>query len=147
MSLKTRVDKIFIRAWERYGRPKMAAVPPVTEWALPVGFAYDDNIDAIADATHNVILNPEDYWGPIDYIYIVPVPPPNTADMDAMLAAGIIPTGLVREYILAIDIPTVRDAHAVELNGEWYTVIEAAMAPSGYDPRGIWGVVTLQRRS
>lgn len=146
MSLKTRVDKIFNRAWKRYGRPQMAVVAPITDWTLPAGFAYDESIDAIANSTHTVILNPEDYWL-IDYIYIVPVPPPNTADMDAMLAAGVIPTGLVREYILAIDIPTVREAHAVELNGEWYTVIEAAMAPSGYDPRGIWGVVTLQRRS
>lgn len=147
MSLKTRVDKIFMRAWKRYGRPQMGAVPPVTSWTLPAGFAYDDNIDAIANSAHTVILNPEDYWGPIDYIYIVPVPPSRTADFDAMLAAGVIPTGITREYILAIDVPTVRAAHAVEINGEWYTVMEVGMGPSGYDPRGIWSVVTLQRRS
>lgn len=123
----------------------MAAVPPIDDWALPAGFAYDESIDAIANSAHTVILNPEDYWGPVDYLYIVPLG--RTADVDAMIAAGVIPTGMVDVYILSADVATVRAAHAVEIDGAWYTVIDAGHAPVGTGTIGNWAMVRLQRRS
>ena len=144
MSLATRIPKIFRRAWLAYGQPQMAAVKPIADWTLPAGFSYDDELDVIRNAAGAVITNPEDYWA-MDYLNIVPTR--RSADLQMLIAAGEVPAGSVDVYILSADIETVRDAHSVEIDGDWYDVGEAAHAPVGVAPAGNWARVRLTRRS
>jgi hypothetical protein len=145
MSLATSIGSIFQRAWTAYGQPRLTAVRPVSYWGLPAGFAYDPTYDAITDTNHTVLPNPETYWV-TDTVYIVPVK--RTADLDVLIAAGVVPAGTVDVYILAADMATMGAAHACQINGQWYDVREVALAPVGYPgSQGIWARVRLQRRS
>ena len=136
------VPRIFRQAWERYGKPALWAIRPLADWSLPAGFAYDRSVDAITDAAGTVLPNPESYWAG-DYVYIVPIG--QTADLRAMVAAGVVPSGMVDVKVLSADLATVRAAHAVQINGDWYDVLEVAQAPVGV--AGVWGTVRLRRRS
>ena len=140
------IPKIFKHAWRRYGKPVMWVVRPPAAWSLPAGFAYDGGLDAITDtATGSLTLtNPEDYWAG-DMVYIVPVG--RTADLGVLVAAGVVPEGTVEVYILPADALTVRRAHAVEIAGDWYDVVEVAQGPAGQATSGQWCRVRLRRRA
>ncbi|HEY65543.1 MAG TPA: hypothetical protein G4O02_13335 [Caldilineae bacterium] len=143
VTLARRVRRVFLQAWRRYGRPVMAVIRPVNQWGLPPGYAYDESLDAVIYGdTGDVLPNPEDYWAS-DYIYIVPAR--EAADMRALVAAGIVPEGITEVFILADDAPTVRAAHAIEIDGQWYDVISVDHAPAGTG--GVWARVQLRRRS
>jgi len=121
----------------------MAVIRPVDRWSLPPGYGYDESLDAVIYGdTGDVLPNPEDYWAS-DYIYIVPAR--EAADMRALSAAGLVPDGITEVLILADDAPTVRDAHAVEIDGQWYDVAGVEHAPPGTG--GAWARVRLRRRS
>ena len=146
MSLATNVASIFNRAWKAYGQPILTAVRPYSAWTLPAGFTYDDDYDQITDIAGTVLPNPQSYWV-TDTVYIVPVK--RTADLDVLIAAGVVPAGTVDVYVLAADVATMQAAHACQINGDWYDVIDVGQAPVGY-PGGstaIWARVRLQRRS
>jgi len=146
MSLATNVASIFNKAWNAYGKPVLTAVRPRSAWSLPAGFAYDDDYDAITDSAGTVLPNPESYWA-TDTVYIVPVK--RTADLDVLIAAGVVPAGTVDVYVLAADVATMQAAHACQINTDWYDVIDVGQAPVGYPggATGIWARVRLQRRS
>lgn len=138
------IPKIFRKAWLRYGRPMMWAVRPVADWSLPAGFAYDSETDMIQNGAGLVLTNVEDYWAG-GYIYIVPMG--RSGDLDVLVAAGIVPEGTVDVYILRDDAPTVKVAHSIEIDGDWYDVLEVAHAPVGIGDSALWARVRLRRRS
>ncbi len=143
VGLAGRIKRIFDQAWRRYGRPRMAAVRPPDRWTLPTGYRYEASVDAVIyDATGDVLPNPEAYWA-VDYIYIVPTR--EAADMRALAAAGVVPEGLTEVLILAEDADTVRAAHAIEIDGQWYDVVGVEHAPPGTG--GAWARVQLRRRA
>jgi hypothetical protein len=143
MTLSARVKAVFKRAWIAYGKPTLMAAPPVADWSLPAGFSYDASLDAIVDASGTVLPNPEDYWGALNTVYIVPVR--SSDDLRSMIAAGIVPDGLLEVFVLAADLATVRTAHAVQVNGQWYDVAGVAAEPSGTSD--VWARLRLTRRS
>lgn len=147
MSLSTRVNAIFRRAWRAYGKPTMTAAPPLDEWTLPAGYAYSVSYDGIQTGSGE-ILNDLDAFMSSGYfageaVYIVPVQ--DTDDLRSMVAAGIAPDGLLELYVLAADLPTVREAFALQVNGQWYDVAGLGAEPSGASD--VWARVRLQRRS
>ena len=146
MSLATNVTSIFYRAWLAYGKPVLTAVRPRSAWNLPAGFSYDDNYDAITDAAGTVLPNPQDYWA-TDMVYIVPTK--RTADLDVLIATGVVPAGTIDIFVLAADVATMQVAHAGQINTDWYDVMDVGQAPVGYPggATGIWARVRLQRRS
>lgn len=135
------VPRIFARAWQRYGRPVMRVVRPIAHWALPAGFAYNPTVDAITDAAGIVLPNPEAYWT-TDDVYIVPTG--GTADEQVLAAIGVIPAGTIYVFVLPQDAATVRAAHAIEVDGAWYDVVEVSARPVGANA---WLRVELRRRS
>ncbi len=143
-SLKVMARRAFWQAWRRLGGPRMAVVPPTAEWALPDGYAYDPATDTVRHADGTVLDDPSDYFA-IDYIYIVPATP--GADIRALTAAGVVPEGQMEVLVLGDDLATVQGAHAVELDGDWYDVVEIAHAPAGVGKGQGWARVRLQRRS
>jgi hypothetical protein len=151
MSLSTRVHRVFTWAWRRYGKPVMYVVRRMAEWTLPAGFSYDDETDSIHDAAGLWLPNPEDYWVG-EYIYIVPSvrgwgTASRTADLEVLIAAGIVPAGTIDVFILHDEVDLMREAHAVEVSGDWYDVLEVSRAPIGIGVEGIWARVRLTRRS
>ena len=144
MSLTTWIPRIFNHAWTRYGKPTITAVAPVADWTLPAGFAYNDDLDVIANAAGTVITNPEDYWA-TDTVYIVPLG--RSADLQALIAAGEAPSGTANFLVLDTDAATVRAAHAIQYDGDWCDVQEVAHAPIGLGGSGRWARVTVTRRS
>lgn len=146
MSLATQVAVIFRKAWLAYGKPTISVVPPLSSWSLPAGYAYDSSVDAIqttGGATLNDLDVLSEYYA-TSTVYIVPSG--NTADLDVLVAAGIVPSGSVEVYILQADVATVNQAFAVQVNGQWYTVREAGRGPVGHSA-GIWAKVLLERRA
>jgi len=141
-ALSAMIQKIFGRAWWRYGKPVLVAVRPTTTWTLPTYFAYDPELDVVKNASGVVLPNPEAYWG-TDTVYIVPAA--DTADVKMLVAAGVVPDGTVEVSVLAADLATVRAAHAVQLSGRWYDVTDVTDAPAGAP--AVWGIVRLRRRS
>lgn len=137
-TLAQRITSIFKRAWTAYGQPTLTAVRPVSQWSLPVGFAYDAHLDRIANAGHVVLPNPEDYWV-TDSVNVVPNVP--NRDLRALMAAGIVPSGTVELGIRSEDAATLRNAHAVQYGGEWFNVASVETAGIG------WTVVRLTRRA
>jgi hypothetical protein len=146
MSLATQIASIFQRAWQAYGQPVVTVVRPPSTWALPAGFAYDQTYDAIQNSAGVVLPNPQAYWV-TDTVYLVPTK--RTADLDVLIAAGVVPAGTVDIYVLAADVATMQAAHACQINGDWYDVKDVGQAPVGYPggALGIWARVRLQRRS
>lgn len=146
MSLATNVVSIFNRAWLAYGQPVLTAVRPVSAWNLPAGFTYDPTYDALTNGSGTVLPNPQAYWT-TDTVYLVPVK--RTADLDVLVAAGVVPAGTVDIYVLAADAATMQAAHACQINTQWYDVSDVGQAPVGYPggATGIWARVRLQRRS
>lgn len=143
-SLAAMVRRIFRQAHIRYGEPQMWAADPVADWNLPAGFAYDAQLDLIQNVTGVVLNNPQDYMTG-GYIDIVPVK--RTADLEVLVAAGVVPGGSVDVYILSADGETVKAAHSIEIDGDWYDVREVAHGPVGIAPEGNWARVRLERRS
>jgi len=146
MALASQIKSIFRRAWLAYGKPTMTTVRPIAYWALPAGFAYAAEYDAITNSAGMVLTNHADYWV-TDTVYIVPAK--HTADLDMLIAAGVVPSGSVDVYIMAADVARVKASHAAQINGDWYDVIDVGQAPVGY-PGGataLWARVRLQRRS
>lgn len=143
--LPQRVRAIFRLAWQRYGKPRMWVVGPISGWSLPAGFAYSDDVDQVIGPTGVVLPNPESYWVG-EYIYIVPTQ--RTADLEVLVAAGVVPVGTVDAYILAEDLATVRAAHSIQVNGDWYDVIDTGTSPVGFGAdASMWARVRLRRRS
>ena len=122
----------------------MWAADPVTDWNLPAGFAYDGTLDVVQSAAGVVLTNVMDYMTGA-YLDIVPVK--RTADLEVLVAAGVVPAGTVDVYILSADSETVKAAHSIEIDGDWYDVKEVAHGPVGIAPEGNWARVTLERRS
>ncbi len=145
-TLAQMIPRIFRQAWRRYGQPFMTVVRPFSDWDLPVGFAYNDELDVIQNAAGIVLPNPEDYWV-TDMVYIVPAR--QTGEARALMVAGLVPAGTVDVFVLATDLPAVRAAHAVEIDGDWYDVVNVGMEPVGVGgaTTAVWGRVTVQRRS
>lgn len=143
-TLNVMVHRIFRRAWQRYGRPLMYVVHQISEWSLPAGFSYDDETDSIHNAVGTWLPNEGDYWLG-DYVYIVPTR--RTADLDVLIAAGVVPEGTVDVYILHSDVEDVRHAHACEISGDWYDVVDVGRAPVGFETNGVWARVRLRRRA
>lgn len=141
LSLAQMIPRIFHQAWLRYGRPQMAVVRPISTWALPAGYAYDPAADVIRDGSGYILEEPEAYW---DMTYIPVVPASLAPDTRVLIAAGIIASGTLEMVVLAADVPTVRSAHAVEVDGVWYTVKDVSYATAGSG--GEWARVTLARR-
>lgn len=148
MSLASRVVRIFDHAWKRYGQPTMDVVPPTSSWSLPATYSVSASHDGIETASGAILKDLDAFetsgYFAIDTIYIVPTG--RTADLDAMVAAGIAPSGMVDVLILQADVATVDAAFAVEIMGQWYNVVEVARAPVGHSA-GVWARVRLQRRS
>ena len=140
-SLDKLVRRVFRRAWQRYGGPVIAVVRPLAQWALPEGCTYDPTTDVVR-CGDDVVGNPEDYWA-VDYIYVVPLP--QSGDMRILAAAGVVPTGQESFSILPADISTVREAHAIEIDGLWFNVAEVESMPLGATKA--WARVGLTRRS
>lgn len=136
-TLAQRVNQVFRRAWLAYGKPVLTVVRPVDVWNMPAGFAYDADIDRIANASRVVLPNPEDYWVTAD-VYIVPNKPSN--DLRMLMAAGLVPVGTVELGLLSDDAATLENAHAVRYAGHWYNVAAVDSAGIG------WTVVRLVRR-
>jgi hypothetical protein len=143
-ALSSMVSGIFSLAWRRYGKPLMAVVPPIAQWTLPAGFSYDPETDQVMSAGGVVLDNWGDYYA-AEYLYIVPIAP--SADRMTLAAAGVVPAGSTDVYVLKADADTARNAHSVQIDGEWYDVVEVARAPLGAGSPGTWARVTLQRRS
>lgn len=141
VSLATLARNAFMKAWKRLGRPVAAVVPPVDEWTLPAGFAYDPALDAVRNAFGATLTNWGDYYA-AEYLYIVPNV--ESADMRLLAAAGIVPSGATEIFVLPQDAPLVRRAHALEIDGRWYDVDEVAGPEGG---QGTWARVRLRRRS
>lgn len=144
MSLVTMVRRIFLQAWKQYGKPIMAVVPPIASWSLPAGFSYDRETDQVMDGAGVALLNWGDYYA-AEYLYIVPIAP--SADRMTLAAAGVVPAGSTDVFVMKGDADTARAAHSVQVDGEWYNVVEVARAPLGAGSPGTWARVTLQRRS
>jgi len=144
MSLATRGAAMFRRAWQAYGRPRMAVVPPRSAWSIPQGFAYDPLQDQIVDANGTLLKNYSDYWPTLDYLDVLPVT--ESAEVRVLVAAGIVPSGTMTVGILGADLPTVRAAYAVQLDDEWYDVVDTPNTPAGVGG-GYWSRVQLRRRA
>ena len=145
--------RIFRHANRRYGQPYLRAVRPLTQWALPAGFAYDADVDAIRNGAGTVLPNPEAYWA-TDTIYIVPTASvvstvvENIADRMRLIAGGLIEQGELMVWVAQDDIAKLQVAHAVELGNRWYDVQNIQEAPSGYPTQdGLWSLVFLRARS
>lgn len=141
--LSTRVKRMFQRTWRAFEKPTLTVVRPVSYWSLPSGWSYNEELDAVVDGSGTVLPNPEDYWAS-ETVYIVPLG--ETADLLNMMAAGLVPSGTVDVLIMQQDVATVREAHAVQISGDWYDVVEVAETPVGH-VSGVWARVRLQRRS
>lgn len=141
-SLSTKVKKIFNRAWRRYGKPVATVVRPISEWNLPAGFAYDPTYDRIVDVDTVPLNNPEAYWV-TDSVYIVPNA--YSGDLKLMIAVGAVPAGTTEFGVLSTDLDTIQNAHAVQIDGDWYDVVDTAHSPIGTD--GTWALVRVTRRS
>lgn len=142
--LSQMIPRIFRLAWHRYGEPSMRVVRPLDEWLLPDGYAYDDATDTVINY-YGYILSDEDLFLTADTVYIVPTQ--RSADLDVLIAAGVVPTGTVDVYILKDDAETVKAAHAIEIDDDWYDVLEVAHAPVGIGDSALWARVRLKRRS
>lgn len=144
MTLATRVSKIFVRAWQRYGEPAFAVVPPLSEWSLPVGYTSSLQHDGIETTAGDVFTDLEVLSGyfATELVYIVPTRAAD--DTRTMVAAGILPDGTIEVLILSGDIATVRAAFAVKLNDMWFNVMSVAAEPSGTSD--VWARVRLERR-
>ncbi|GAB4565353.1 MAG: hypothetical protein Kow0047_15860 [Anaerolineae bacterium] len=143
-SFTVMAKQAFRRAWTRLGGPRMAVVPPVSEWTLPDGYAYDQATDTVRNAAGDVLLDPSGYYA-AEYIDVVPATP--GADVQALVAAGVVPEGQMEVMILGDDLAVVQNAHAVEIDGDWYDVVEVAHTPAGIGKEQGWARVRLQRRS
>ena len=146
MSLSSRVAKIFRHAWHRYGEPTMTTVPPLSAWTLPAGYSASASHDGIETTGGQTITDLDDLAGYYATGTVHIVPTGRTADLDAMVAAGVAPSGMIDVLIMQSDYATVDAAFAVEVLGKWYDVIEVSQAPVGHGT-GIWARVRLQRRS
>ena len=148
MSLTTRVNAIFRKAWRRYGRPTMSVVPPLSAWSLPAGYTFDASRDGIVTSGGATLtdLDAFEASGYFEFGTVYIVPTGQKPDLDAMIAAGIAPSGQVEVWILQSDVDTVNAAFAVEIMGDWFNVIEAGRAPVGHGA-GVWARVRLERRS
>lgn len=138
-TLAVKVRLAYLRAWKAYGQPVMTVVKQIADWDLPAGYTYDPVVDRVADAGHNVLPNPEDYWVTAS-IYIVP--DKNPAALRNLAAQGLVPDGTMAVGILSDDAAVVAAAHAVQLDGQWYDVaaVEAGLNAG-------WQLVRLTRRS
>lgn len=150
-TLAQMIPRIFRHAWLRYGQPTMLAVRPISYWALPAGFAYDPNVDAIRNAGGVVLPNPQDYWA-TDLIYIVPSRSDrgagSIAELQELLVNGVVSGGGVGVWVLQVDIPKLRSAHAILLGDQWYDLDHQQQQPSGYgDSAGLWAYVRLKGRT
>ena len=141
-SLSSLIPTIFRKAWDRYGRPVMATVPPISDWSLPSGFGYNPTTDRIEDSS-GLHLSNWVIYSVVDYIYIVPATP--SADLQIAIAAGIVPSGTVEAGILGNDVETVRAAFAVQIRDQWYDVLDIQENPLGTSSS--WARVRLTRRS
>lgn len=141
LPLAQMIPRIFRQAWRRYGQPQLAVVKPISAWALPAGYAYDPTADVIRNGSGYILEGLEAYW---DITYIPTVPASPASDARVLIAAGIIAAGTLEMLVLAADAPTVRSAHAVEVDGVWYTVKDVSHAAAGNG--GEWARVTLTRR-
>lgn len=138
-TLTQRVARMFYRAWNAYGQPTATVVRPLADWNLPAGFSYDERLDRITNSSQAVIRNPEDYWV-TDTVYIVPNQNPN--ELRSLMAAGLVPAGTIEIGVMEADAATIENAHAVQVNGQWYDV--------SYIEQGIqagWRMARLTRRS
>lgn len=146
MSLKSQVTAMFMKAWRAYGQPVIAVAPPLGAWSLPAGYAFADEVDGIQTTGGATITDMDALaaYFAMDTVYIVPVK--ETADLHVLIATGIVPSGSTEVYVLQDDVATVRAAHAVQVNGEWYNVADAGKGPVGH-PAGIWAKVRLERRA
>lgn len=146
--------RIFRHANRRYGKPYMLVVRPLTQWALPAGFAYDATVDAIANGGGTILPNPEDYWV-TDAVYIVPVASvvstvvEDIADRYRLSPLGMVASGEIMVWIAgATDIERVQVAHSIQLGNRWYDVENVQEAPSGYPAAdGLWALIRLRARS
>ena len=152
-TLNQMIPRIFKHAWQRYGKPTMQAVRPISYWALPAGFAYDQDVDAIRNAAGVVLTNHADYWV-TDTIYIVPTRSNprvrDVAELQELLVTGSVTIGTVEVWILNNnnDLARVREAHAILLGDQWYNLDNQQPAPSGYpDSTGLWSRVRLRGRT
>lgn len=136
-TLAQRVTRVFRRAWLAYGKPAVTVVRPVTAWTLPAGYAYDANLDRIANAQHYILPNPESYWV-TDSVDVIPNKP--SQDLRMLMAAGLVPVGTIELGLLSTDAATLEAAHAVQYDGHWYNVAAVESAGIG------WSVVRMTRR-
>ena len=144
------IPRIFKHAWQRYGQPTLTAVRPMSYWNMPVGFAYDQDVDAIRDSAGDVLTNVFDYWTS-DMIYILPTKSApgggDVAELQALLVPGVAQTGEVSVWVLRDDIYKLRVAHAILLGDQWYYLVSQQQAPAGFpDSTGLWARVRLRGR-
>lgn len=145
ISLATAVPRIFRLAWERYGKPTISVVPPLADWTLPAGYAYDASLDGIVTGGGAVLTSlyaMSGYFATTE-VNIVPTHP--SGDTRSLMAAGIIPDGQIEVLVLATDLPTMRAAFAVQVGGLWYNLPKVQPEPIG--TTDVWARVRLERRS
>lgn len=151
-TLAQSIPRIFRHAWQRYGKPVLTAVRPMAEWNLPATFVYDQTVDEIRDPSGVVLNNPEDYWV-TDLIYIVPNRSERgagaIAELAQVLAGGQVSAGTVGVWVLgADDVLKIKQAHALQLNGQWYDLAHDQAQPTGYPTTdGLWAYVRLKART
>lgn len=153
-TLSQLAPRIFRHANRRYGKPYLRAVRPLTQWALPAGFAYDANVDAITNVSGTVLPNPEDYWV-TDTIYIVPVASvvstvvEDIADRYRLSPIGFVASGEIMVWVEgATDIERVQVAHSILMGNRWYDVENVQEAPTGYPSAdGLWALIRMRARA
>lgn len=147
MTLASKINRIFNLANRRYGKPYLEAVPPLSSWTLPAGYTADATLDGIRTGSGEVLTDLDAFetsgYFNLSTVYIVPLQ--SSDDLRSMIAAGIAPAGQLELYVLAADLPTVRAAFAIQVNGQWYDVAGPAAEPSG--ATDVWARVRLQRRA
>ena len=141
-SLSARVKRTFKQAWRQYGKPTATVVRPIDQWNLPGGYAYNEDYDRIMNSAGAVLTGPEAYWV-TDTIYIVPND--YSANLQRMIAVGAVPDGTTEFGILTTDLDTVRNGHAIQIDGAWHDVLDTGHAPIGTDET--WALIQVKRRS
>lgn len=148
MKLEARIERLFMVAWTKLGKPMMTVVRPVAEWQLPDGYTYDESVDAIRDDNGDVV-NGESYrtvnripvmTGGIEFTMR------GQQDMDLVMANA----GLVSNTVMVLrTLPTYTDmlktAFAAEVDGISYYINGVKVVPEGAETPA-WVNVTLKRR-
>lgn len=110
-------------AWRRWGKPTMTLVKPTTQWNLPAGYSLDPNTGNIRDEDGVVLANPSSYMTTQS---IGVVPGDHAVIGTSNVAIDVPPDDMTVVKVRYSDLPAVREAQYVILDGENYDVVSDA---------------------